>query len=327
MSPLTAAVARARDAHGRRAAGVGPAVTAGPTRRGPRRTLTPYLFIAPGFALFLLVIAYPMVRAFQMSAYDWNIVKGAASKFTGVDNYVKAYHDPIFWRALVNSGVYMALTVPLQVMLGLSVALLLRAKAPGRALFRALFYLPVVTSWVVVSLLFQYLFADSGLANYGLHDLLHATAHNVSWLSNRWTALVAIAALGVWKGIGWSMMIFLAALQAVPRELEESAAVDGANAWRRFRVVTIPAIWPAIIFVTVMLVIGGFNVFISVLLMTNGGPADQTQVLLTYMYQQAFKELEFGYGSAIAGVLTIMVFILSLIQLRILRRPTEEGAS
>ena len=322
--PMTTTVVRARDARGRRV-GVGSASHAGPTR-ARRRTLTPYLFIAPGFALFLLLIAYPMARAFQMSFYDWAIVKGAASKFTGVDNYVKAYHDPIFWRALVNSGLYMAFTVPAQVVLGLGVAMLLKAKAPGRALFRVLFYLPVVTSWVVVSLLFQYLFADSGLVNYGLHNVLHVTAHDTSWLSSRWTALIAIGALGTWKGIGWSMMIFLAALQAVPRELEESAAMDGANAWRRFRAVTLPAIWPAMIFVTVMLVIGGFNVFISVLLMTNGGPADQTQVLLTYMYQQAFKYLDFGYGSAIAIVLTVLVFVLSAAQMRIMRRSNDDGA-
>ena len=324
--PLTTAVAHARDARGRRV-GVGPATHAGPTRRRPHVRVTPYLFIAPGFALFALLIAYPMVRAFQMSFYDWQIVQSAASKFTGLDNYIKAYHDPIFWRALVNSGAYMALTVPAQVVLGLAVAMLLKAKAPGRAFFRALFYLPVVTSWVVVSLLFQYLFADSGLVNYGLHDVLHITAHNTSWLSGRWTALFAIAALGTWKGIGWSMMIFLAALQAVPRELEESAAVDGANTWLRFRAVTLPAIWPAMVFVTVMLVIGGFNVFISVLLMTGGGPADQTQVLLTYMYKQAFTYLDFGYGSAIAIVLTALVFVLSVVQMRIMRRTFDDGVA
>jgi multiple sugar transport system permease protein len=323
VSPLTSSVPDVRDARRGRVR-VGPASVAGPTRRGRRVRATPYLFLAPGFLLFALLILYPMVRAFQMSLYDWQIVAGAASKFIGLDNYVKAYHDPIFWRALVNSGAYMLLTVPAEVVLGLAVALLLRAKASGSVAFRVLFYLPVVTSWVVVSLLFQYMFADGGLVNYGLHGLLHVTGHDVSWLSNRWPALVAISVLGVWKGIGWSMMIFVAALQGVPRELEESAAVDGANAWHRFRAVTLPAIWPAMLFVVVMLVIGGFNVFTSVLLMTNGGPADQTQVLLTYMYKQAFSYLDFGYGSAIAVVLTVLVFMLSMIQLRLFRARRED---
>ncbi|MDQ1701714.1 MAG: multiple sugar transport system permease protein [Frankiaceae bacterium] len=309
------------------AAKVGPAA-AGPTAvatRRRRRSATPYLFIAPGMILFLVLIIYPLCRAFQMSLYDWNIVAGSVSKFTGFDNYMKAYHDPIFWRALVNSGAYMALTVPCEVALGLGIALLLKSKSRGTALFRVLFYLPVVTSWVVVSLLFQYLFADTGLVNYGLHDVLHATSQDTSWFSNRWPAMVAISALGVWKGTGWAMMIFLAGLQGVPRELEESAAVDGANAWRRFRAVTLPAIWPAMLFVVVMLVIGGFNVFTSVLLMTDGGPADQTQVLLTYMYEQAFKFLDFGYGSSIAMILTLFVFVLSVVQLRVFRDRSGEA--
>ncbi len=302
---------------------------AGGTRRvrrnryGGRRTragLTPYLFLAPGFALFLLVIIYPMLRAFQMSFYDWNVVAGAASEFTGWANYRTAFHDPVFWRGLQNSAFYMAVTVPPQIILGLFIATLLNNRAPGRAVYRVLFYLPVVTSWVVVSLLFQYLFADSGLVNWALHDVTHVTSHNTSWLSGRWTGMVAISALGVWKGIGWSMMIFLAALQGVPKDLLESAEVDGAGRWQRFRAVTLPVIWPAAAFVTVMLVIGGFNVFISVLLMTGGGPADSTQVLLTYMYKQAFGNLNFGYGSAIAVLLTVGVFVLSAIQLRAFRR-------
>ncbi len=292
--------------------------------RRTRSNLTAYLFLAPGFVLFLALIIYPMVKAFQMSFYDWNVVAGSVS--TGFANYVTAFHDPIFWRALVNSGVYMAFTVPPQIVLGLLVAMLLNNRAPGRAVFRVLFYLPVVTGWVVVSLLFQYLFADSGLVNWMLHDVTHVTSHNVSWLSGRWTGMVAISALGIWKGVGWSMMIFLAALQGVSKELTESAEVDGANARQRFRAVTLPAIWPAAMFVTVMLVIGGFNVFTSVLLMTNGGPADSTQVLLTYMYSQAFTNLNFGYGSAIAVLLTVGVLILSLIQLRVFRVDSEELA-
>jgi multiple sugar transport system permease protein len=306
------------------------AAVGGPTRlrrtpsRRSRNNMTAYLFLAPGFALFLALIIYPMIKAFQMSFYDWNVVAGATSKFTGFTNYRTAFHDPVFWRALINSGVYMLFTVPPQIVLGLGVATLLNNKAPGRTLFRVLFYLPVVTSWVVVSLLFRYLFADSGLVNWALHDVAHATNHNISWLSGRWTGLTAISALGIWKGVGWSMMIFLAALQGVPKELLESAEVDGAGRWQRFRAVTLPAIWPAAAFVTVMLVIGGFNVFISVALMTNGGPADSTQVLLTYMYEQAFTNLNFGYGASIAVLLTVGVFLLSAVQLRVFRTDAEE---
>jgi multiple sugar transport system permease protein len=288
-------------------------------RRRRRVSATPYLFLLPGALLFGLFILYPVVQAAQMSLYDWNILRGAASEFIGLDNYARAFEDDRFWLSLGNSGVYMLFTVPPQIVLGLAVAMLLRAKAPAQPVFRVLYYLPVVTSWVVVSLLFKYLFADEGLINFALGDVLHVTDGDTAWLAERWTAMVAICALGVWKGIGWSMMIFLAALQGVPRSLEEAATVDGANWWQRFRAVTLPAIWAAMAFVVVMLVIGGFNVFTSVLLMTDGGPGGQTEVLLTYMYRQAFSGFDFGYGSALAMILTVLVFAVSVLQLRAFR--------
>lgn len=303
---------------------VGRPRTSAEGRRRRRFPVTPYAFIAPGMAMFLLLIAYPMIKAFQMSLYDWNVVAGSVSTFIGLDNYVRAVNDPLFWQSAENSGLYMLLTVPPQIILGLLIAILLNRRAPGRALYRVLFYLPVVTSWVVVTLLFQYLFADNGIVNWFLTDVTHVTGENISWLSGRWTAMLAISALGVWKGIGWSMMIFLAALQGVSKDLLEAAELDGAGRWNTFRAAILPAIRPALLFVTVMLVIGGLNVFVSVLLMTGGGPADSTQVLLTYMYKQAFSNLDFGYGSAIAVLLTVGVFILSAVQLRFFR--TDEGS-
>jgi multiple sugar transport system permease protein len=291
--------------------------------RNRRETLAAYLFLLPGFAIFGTVVLYPIVRAFQISLYHWSIVPGTASQFIGLGNYGHAIHDPIFWRALENTAFYMAVSVPAQIVLGMAVALLLDARMPARAFFRTLYYLPVVTSWVVVSLLFRYMFiTNGGLVNWLLHDNAHVTG-NTDWLGSRWIGMTSIAILGIWKGIGWSMIIFLAALQTVPSELKEAAAVDGANTWRRFRAVTLPAIWPVVAFVTVMLVIGGFNVFISVFLMTNGGPLDETQVLLTYMYRQAFSFLDFGYGSSISFTLTLIVFVLSIGQLRLFRRPSE----
>ncbi len=281
-----------------------------------------YLFLLPGFALFALTILYPIVRAFQISLFHWAIAPGAASTFVGLGNYAHALNDPIFWRALANTGFYMAITVPTQIVLGLAAAVLLDARMPARALFRTLYYLPVVTSWVVVSLVFRYLFiTNGGLVNWILHDNLHLIAHNINWLGQRWTAMTALGILGTWKGVGWSMVIFLAALQGVPRTLHEAAAVDGARAWARFRAVSLPAIRPVLAFVTVLLVIGGFNVFISVFLMTGGGPVNETQVLLTYMYREAFSFLDFGYGSAISFLLTLIVFLLALAQLRLFRRP------
>lgn len=277
-----------------------------------RAYLTPALFVAPGFLVFTVFVLYPMAQAVLMSVYDWKVVAGAVSTFVGGANYVRALNDPHLWLSLSNSGVYMLFTVPPQIALGLGIALLLQKSSPAQPFFRVLYYLPVVTSWVVVTLLFKYLFADRGLINYVL-------GLEVSWLSERWTAMVAICALGVWKGIGWSMMIFIAALQGVPGSLIEAAKIDGATPWQRFLNVTVPAIWPTVAFVTVMLVIGGLNVFTSVQAMTDGAPGGSTDVVLTYMYRQTFAFLDFGYGSTIAVMLTVLVFALSAIQLRFFR--------
>lgn len=220
----------------------------------------------------------------------------------------------------------MLATVPLQAGLGLVCAVALNAKLRGRAMFRVLIYIPVISSWVVVSLLFRYLFgSDSGAVNYLLTNVFHSTSNRIDWLGGRWTALIAICLLGLWKGIGWAMLIFLAALQSVPTDLQEAAAVDGANAWRRFLAVTLPSIRRTITFVTTLLIIGGFNVFISVRLMTDGGPGDQTQVPLTYLYRQAFNFLDFGYGSAIAFMLTSLVFVISIGQLWVTSRRNSES--
>lgn len=294
------------------------------SRKRLEGNVTPYLFLAPGIILFTIAVIYPALQVFRMSFYKWQIVNNTLSKFIGFHNYSRAIHDPHFWLSLSNSAIYMLFTVPFEIVIGLSVALLLKKKSPSQPIFRVLFYLPVVTSWVVVSLLFKYLFADQGLINFTLHNFLHLETSNTSWLSTRATALVAICALGVWKGIGWAMMIYLAALQGVPQELEEVATMDGANRWQRFRAVTVPAIAPTTTFISVMLVIGGLNVFTSVYLITGGGPIGQTDVILSYMYTQAFTYLDFGYGSSLAALLALLVFVVSVIQLRLMRN--RDGA-
>lgn len=292
---------------------------------GRRAALAGYAFVLPGFALYALIILYPAVQTFLLSLRDWKIAPGAESPWVGLDNYIRAFGDPVFLNSLINALVYTLGTVPLQIVIGLGLAVLLDSALPGRTAFRVLFYLPVVTSWVVVSLLFQYIFSSGdGLANVLVVDVLRLADGNVSWFQERWTAFIAICALGVWKGVGWSMLIFLAALTAVPRELHEAAAIDGAGAWGRFRHVSLPAIRGALAVVIILLVIGGFNVFISVLLMTGGGPGNATQVPLTYMYQQAFSFLNFGYGSAISFSLTAVVLALSALQYWWTRRRMRE---
>jgi multiple sugar transport system permease protein len=286
-----------------------------------KTTLTAYGFLLPGIALFCLVVIYPLCRSFQISLYDWAVVPTQASQFIGLDNYLRGLQDSQFWLSLANAGVYLVITVPGQIGLGLLIAVLLDAKMPGRGLFRVLFYLPVVTSWVVVTLVFKYLFnTDGGFINWFLVDVIHLAEHNIAWLQSRWPGLMAISALGIWKGVGWAMVIFLAALTGVSEDLKEASLLDGAGPFQRFRHVSLPAIRKTLLFVTVLLVIGGFNVFISVLLMTGGGPAGTTEVPLTYMYRQAFGFLDFGYGAALSFLLALAIFAVSFAQFRLFGR-------
>jgi multiple sugar transport system permease protein len=293
-----------------------PARPAATRRRGPARSLRGawpgYLLLAPAFALFLVVMLIPIGKAVQISFYHWNPIPGADSPWAGLDNYSRAFADPKFRLGLLNATVYMLVTVPGQIVLGLGLALLLERALPARTLFRVLFYLPVVTSWVVVSLLFRYLFAtDGGLVNWVLVDGLHVVREPVGWLDARWTGIAALCALGVWKGVGWTAVMLMAGLSGVPAELHEAAAVDGAGYGRRVWHVTLPALRRTLLFVTVLLVIGSFQAFISVLLMTAGGPAGETEMPLTYLYKQAFSYIDFGYGSALAVLMTLLVLLLS----------------
>ncbi len=286
---------------------------AGRGRAAARRTLTAYALLLPAFVVFVIVMLVPIVKAAQVSLYQWSPFPGGESTWVGAANYTRALHDDQFRLGVVNALVYMLITVPGQILLGLAVALLLESRLPARTVFRVLFYLPVVTSWVVVSLLFRYLFVtDGGLVNWVLMDVLHVVGHPVGWLDSRWSAIGAMSALGIWKGVGWAAIILLAGLTGVPVEHHEAAAVDGAGYLRRVWHVTLPALRGQLVFVTVLLVIGGFQVFIQSLLMTNGGPAGQTEMPLTYLYKQAFKFLDFGYGSALAMVMTVLVLVLSI---------------
>jgi multiple sugar transport system permease protein len=287
-----------------------------------RRSVPAYLFILPGMALFIVWTLYPLLYSLVMSFAEWNLIR--PSRFVGLENYSRALSDPVFWIALQNTIFYTLVTVPGQMVLGLGVALLLDGPLRARGFFRTVYYIPVVTSWVVVSLIFTYLFnGQAGLINWVLRDGLHLIDKNINWLAEPLSANMAIASLGIWKGIGWTMVIFLAGLQSVPPELYEAAAIDGAGGWQRLRYITLPLIRQTTLFILVMLTIGGFQVFISVYIMTGGNPLHRTEVLLTYMYNNAFEFLDLGYGSALSYLFALMVFSLSLMQIRLLRRRVE----
>jgi multiple sugar transport system permease protein len=278
-------------------------------------------FMLPGLVLIALFVIFPLVRGIQMSLYHWNLMAPSQSTFVGSDNYVRALtKDPLFWPAARNTLLYAAVTVPAQMALGLGAALLLNVAVRGRGFFRALYYLPVVTSWLIVSYVFAYLFTDGlGPVNYFLVNVVHVIDKPIDWLHDAWgTAEVPINLLGI-----WNMVIFLAALQSIPHDIIEAANTDGAGTWQRFRFITLPLLRPTVLFVSIVLVGGAFNVFLSVILMTGGGPQGSTEVLLSYMYNQAFKNLDFGYGTAIGLLMGVAVVAVGFL-LRRLSRGTVE---
>jgi multiple sugar transport system permease protein len=266
-----------------------------------------------------------MLYSFRISFFDWKIVNPEQSEWIGLANYTRALANPIFRRAVLNTAAYALVTVPGQMIVGLGIALLLDQSVRGRSFFRVVYYLPVITSWVIVSLLFEYMFSgQAGLVNYILRDVLQVIPKNILWLADPVLTFVPIHLLGIWKGVGWTAIIFLAGLQAIPSHLYEAAEVDGAGPWGRFRNITIPLLRPTIVFLVVVLTIGALNAYISNLLITNGGdPLDLTHFVLTLMYDATFNRLDFGYGSAISYLLTIFVFIISIFQIRLLRRKQE----
>jgi multiple sugar transport system permease protein len=285
-----------------------------------RRNVTPYALILPAALMYALFTVYPILRQFDISFFNWHVFPGADNPFLGFSNFTAAFRDPVVRTATLNTVLYVVITVPAQMLLGLLAAAILSDRLPAAGLWRALIFIPVVTSWVIVSYVFAYIFNDQGGVANGLLSLFAGHQVSIDWLAQTWTANAVIWIVGIWKGVGWSFVMFLAGLDGVPREIVEAGRVDGATELRLWRRIVIPAIRPTIVFVFVLLVIGGTQVFTQVYLMTGGGPYNSTQVLFTYAYQQAFTNFEFGYAAAIASMIAVVVFGLSIAEIQLLRR-------
>ena len=283
------------------------------------------VFLLPGLLLFLTFFLIPMIYSARISFYDWNIIRPERSEFVGLENYRTVLVDPIFRRAVLNTLVYTLITVPGQLILGIIIAVLINQDIRGKSFFRVMYYLPVITSWVIVTLLFEYMFSgQAGLVNYFLKDVLHLVDQNIRWLADPILTMVPINLLGIWKGMGWTAIIFLAGLQVVPQQLYEAAEVDGAGKWTSFWKITLPLLRPTTIFLIVVLTIGGLNAYISNLLITDGGnPMDLTHFVLTLMYEETFSNMNFGGGSAISFLLTVFIFCISYFQIKLLNRREE----
>lgn len=284
------------------------------------------LLLVPGLAVLVLFTFYPIIKMTVMSFFNWKIGFSQTSEFVGLKNYIDVFTDPIARTALVNTLYYALITVPAQMALGLLAALLIYGIKKFSLSFRLLYYLPVITSWVVVALLFRYIFSNQGLLNYIITDVLHISDKPVGWLSTRWPALTATTILGIWKGIGWNMVVFLAALQAIPLELFEAASIDGTNSAQRFFYVTLPCIKGTILFALVMLFIGAFNTFTPINVITGGNPAHQTEVVLTWMYFQTFGTVgKMGYSAALSVIISLIVSVIAVILFRVIKPENSGG--
>lgn len=275
--------------------------------------------LLPGIAVFAIFTIYPIVKLFIMSFLEWDRANMFEHGFAGLANYKAVLTDRTFWISFTNTIVYTVVTVPAQMALGLLTAVLINSIPRFRVTFRVIYYLPVITSWVIVSLVFRYIFNTEGMLNYLLTNVLHLTESNVRWLDTRWGGMTVAMLLGIWKGVGWNLVVFLAALQSVPGELYESAEMDGCGPFTKFFYITLPSIKPTILFALVMLTIGGFNVFTSIKMITDGKPMHETEVILTWMYSKAFNSGEFGYAAALSFIVAVTLIFLAILQFKAMK--------
>lgn len=284
-------------------------------KKGIRGWLTALPFILPGLLLVLAFVLYPMFFTIRISLSEYQIVQGNIT-FIGLENFQKVLSaGSRFWYAYRNNFLYALVTVPFILLGGMLFAYLINNLKHGQGIFRVGFYLPVITSWVIVSLVFQYMFNNSGrgLINYFLVDVLHVMDDYVPWLLREWSGNMAIWLMGIWKNVGWAMLIYLAALQSIPRDRYEAAELDGAGIWKKFWYITIPGLRPITFYVMVNMIIGSFNVFIQVMMLTGGNPSGKTATLQYLLYDQAFNQFAFGEASAIGLISAVTIVGLTAV--------------
>jgi multiple sugar transport system permease protein len=279
------------------------------------------LFLLPAFLPLIVFRLLPMLASLWVSLLKWNLLR--PWEFIGLQNYQTVLTDPKFHKALLNTLYYMVGYLPLVLMGALTVALLLNSKLKGIAFFRGIYFLPVVTSWVVVALLWKWLLSpEGGFVNYTLG--IFGIDGPGWWTDPNW-AMPSIILASVWKDLGFNMLILLAGLQSIPEQLYEAARIDGANAWRRIRSVTLPLLTPSILFVTILAMIGAFQVFDQVYVMTEGGPAGATTVVMEQVVKKAFKYGLMGEASAMSWILFAIILTFTVLQLKFQKKWVHYG--
>ncbi|MFI6595112.1 carbohydrate ABC transporter permease [Nonomuraea sp. NPDC050536] len=284
------------------------------------RAGSPYLYIAPFFVLFAIFGLFPLVYTAWVSLHDWQLA--GDSTFVGLDNYAALFADPDFWNSVVNTvGMLVLAGVP-QLLIALVLASLLNRPLRGLTFLRMGVLAPMITSIAAVAIVFSQLFSrDAGLANWvvGLFGV-----GPIDWQADKWSSWTAIATMVDWRWTGYNALIYLAAMQSIPRDVYEAAELDGASKARQFWQITIPMIKPAVIFTVIMSTIGGMQLFTEPLLFgqgkLSGGSLGQFQTTAMYMFKKAFEDFDYGYGSAVAWMIFVLIVLIALVNFLISRR-------
>lgn len=293
-----------------------------------RQAIWAYVFLTPTLILFALIVIYPFLYAFYLSLQEWGVF--GDTYFVGLQNYRDMLNDPLFWKSLSNTFKWTVGVVPATIIIALLVALILNSqRVKARGAFRTIYLVPVVTNMVAAAFVWRWLFEPTfGVVNYILERL---GLPGPGWLASTKWALPAMMVVGIWKQIGFAMVIFLAGLQTIPRDIVEAARIDGATGWQVFSRITLPLLNPTVVFVAVMMVINALRVFTIPYVMSAGGftygvpggPLDSTRVFVIHIYDLGFRRFQLGYASANAFALLILIMAATLFQMKVLERPFE----
>lgn len=290
-------------------------------RAGRRRVaVAPYLLLLPAFAFIGLFLFWPVLYSLYISGFDWQL--GAGSRFfVGLDNYRRLFAAPEFRNALANTAVYATSVSAASIALGLLLALAIRNLERFQALYQSLFFLPVAATMAAMAVVWGFMFEPSIGIVTAVAEALGSRGRN--WLSDDTIAMVAVVLVGIWHAAGYAMVLFLAGLTAIPRELHEAASIDGAGAPQQFRWITWPLLSPTTMFVVVIMTINALKAFDSVKVLTDGGPLGATQVLSHLLYEEGFRFFDTGYASAVAVVFFVVLLALALVQVRFMDRQVH----
>ncbi|MCI3280795.1 sugar ABC transporter permease [Synechococcus sp. PCC 6717] len=280
------------------------------------RALIPYVFLAPALVLLTLTVFWPALQAFVLSfsRYDADLL--SAPTWVGLANFEHLLRDGVFWKTLGNTLLYLVIVVPILAIAPLLLAILVNQPLRGIHWFRAAYYTPVIISMVVAGIAWRWLYAPNGLLNQILQGL-HISTSGIPWLTSPQLSLFSVMAVTVWKGLGYYMVIYLAGLQGISGELYEAAALDGSDGWHQHWDITLPLMRPYILLVTIISAIAATKVFEEVYVMTQGGPLNSSKTIVYYIYENAFQRLEINYACTIGLVLFLLIFLLSLLNLKV----------